>query len=158
MLDIYNHQTIIRFADFFENIVKEVVEDITLAISNINIVSKKEQNDQIKLLNKNNSLNNKIRPLLFNQLFSENIRANPDRIAIWDRGIFISFEELDRKSNSLLDCFYKAGLRHGDYIVYGGSRGLEAVIAMLAIFKLGATYVPIDPNNPEERINFILSE
>ena len=158
LVDIYSHETIERFADFFKNIIKEAVEDIKLPISDINIISKKEQSGQIKLLNKNNSLNENIRPLLFNQLFTRNIRANPDRIAICDQGIFITFEELDQRSDYLSNCFYKAGLRRGDFIVYGGSRGLEAVIAMLAIFKLGATYVPVDPNTPGERINFILSD
>jgi bacitracin synthase 3 len=156
LLDIFHYKTIKRFAEFFENIVKNVVDNTEISIGNINIASVSEQNTQINLLNKGKLIYENQQPILFNQLFAQNITTNPDRIAVWDKGKFITYKELDRKINCLIAYFYNQGVKPSEYIAYCGPRDVDAVIAMLAIFKLGAIYVPIDRNYPDERISFIL--
>ncbi|HXA48227.1 MAG TPA: condensation domain-containing protein, partial [Burkholderiaceae bacterium] len=83
----------------------------------------------------------------------------PDAIAASDDTQNLTYAELERKAGALAESI----VRHvGDCLrrpvaVYA-DRSFELVIAMYAIFKLGATYVPLDPYHPPERVKFMMED
>ncbi|RZL43953.1 MAG: amino acid adenylation domain-containing protein, partial [Pedobacter sp.] len=91
-------------------------------------------------------------------LFSEQVKKSPDGIAIVFENIKITYKELDEKSNQLANYLIILDKKPGDLIPVCINRSSEMIISIIAILKVGCAYVPIDPNYPVERINFIIQD
>ncbi|MGE5500235.1 MAG: amino acid adenylation domain-containing protein, partial [Syntrophothermus sp.] len=67
-----------------------------------------------------------------------------------------SYKELNEESNRLARYLLQKGVHEEDFVGLYMDRSLEMIIGILGILKAGAAYVPLDPNYPAERINYIL--
>ncbi|WP_016700286.1 non-ribosomal peptide synthetase, partial [Actinoalloteichus spitiensis] len=92
-------------------------------------------------------------------LFSRAVRAHPRSDAVvWDDRR-LSYAELDRRANQLARHLRTAhGVGGGTRVGVCVSRAPESVVALLAVLKAGAAYVPLDSRYPTERIRFMLSD
>ncbi|MGS0894403.1 amino acid adenylation domain-containing protein [Burkholderia stagnalis] len=81
--------------------------------------------------------------------FAEQVRRTPDRVALAGAAAPLTYRELDRCANRLASRLAGHGVALGAPVLLNLPRCTNAVIAMLAIVKLGATFVPLDPNYPE---------
>ena len=99
------------------------------------------------------------------QLFIKQVRNTPDAIALIFQDQRLTYRELDERSNQL--AHYLRTRYHTEHsqelptetlVALLLERSVEMVVAILAIFKAGAAYVPIDPNYPDERISYILKD
>ncbi len=84
--------------------------------------------------------------------------AAPDLPAIFFEDQVISYGELDRLVNQLAQRLRRHGLGPERVAALLATRRPEAVIAMLAVFKTGAAYLPLEPNHPPERIRFAMED
>jgi amino acid adenylation domain-containing protein/non-ribosomal peptide synthase protein (TIGR01720 family) len=95
----------------------------------------------------------------FLEQFQEYCEKYPNETAILDEGKTISFQELHIRVNKLahqLKEVYK--VVPNDFVAVVMSRSADTVVAALAIFKLGAVYVPMDPGFPDERLEYMLQD
>ena len=97
-----------------------------------------------------------VKPL--HQLISEVAAQNPDRTAITCGGENISYRELNRKANQLAALLIRKNVKKGDNVGFSIDRGIEMVVLLLAIMKTGAVYIPLDPQFPLNRINYMLDD
>ncbi|OLL28595.1 amino acid adenylation protein [Burkholderia sp. SRS-W-2-2016] len=83
--------------------------------------------------------------------FAERVRRTPERIALagTQHAAPLTYRELDRCANRLAAVLARQGVTQGASVLLMLPRCANAVIAMLAIVKLGAVFVPLDPNYPE---------
>jgi non-ribosomal peptide synthetase component F len=89
-------------------------------------------------------------------LFEEQVEKTPDNIAIKFKETELTYRELNEKSNQLAHYLIKNyGIQPDDLIGIELERSEWMVIGILAIIKSGGAYVPIDPEYPEQRKNFI---
>lgn len=95
---------------------------------------------------------------LTHKLFEEQCALNPERIALKTAGTTMSYGELNRQSNQLAWYLRQKGVAQGDLIALCLSPACTQVISLLALFKLGATYVPLDPTHPLSHTKNILKE
>jgi amino acid adenylation domain-containing protein len=70
----------------------------------------------------------------------------------------MTYAELDALSNALARHLVSLGIVRGDRVGLFLDRSIDAVVAILAIVKAGAAYVPIDPVHPDERARFMLAD
>ncbi len=92
------------------------------------------------------------------ELFEAQVEANPDAIAIRWGADRISYDELDRRANQLAHALQALGVAEETPVgVYMGQR-VEQIVAQVAICKAGGTYVPLDPEYPLERLQFMLAD
>ena len=70
----------------------------------------------------------------------------------------LSYDDLERKANQLARYLIGCGVRPGDRVGLLFSRSVWAYVAMLAVMKAGAAYVPLDPGFPKDRIAFIAED
>ncbi|WP_299249776.1 non-ribosomal peptide synthetase, partial [uncultured Aquimarina sp.] len=98
-------------------------------------------------------------------LFEKQVVATPDSTALVYKGEQLSYTELNQKSNQLaLEIRKQYKDRTGDdlpsdtLIPLCLDRSFEMIIAILAVLKAGGAYVPIDPEYPQERIDYIIKD
>ena len=74
------------------------------------------------------------------------------------RGALVTYRELDEAANRLAHLLAGHGVGPGECVALLFSRSAEAIVAMLAVLKTGAAYLPIDPAPPAARIGFMLAD
>src|SRR5207253_730397 len=62
------------------------------------------------------------------------------------------------RSNALASRLNKMGVQPGDFVAVCLGRSFDLIIALLAVLKAGAAYVPLDPEYPSSRLNHILTD
>jgi amino acid adenylation domain-containing protein len=84
--------------------------------------------------------------------------SHPDRIALRDRGGTLTFGAMDRAANRLAHRLIAAGVRPDSSVGVCADRSRAMVVALLAVLKAGAAYVPLDPDYPPDRLSFIVKD
>jgi amino acid adenylation domain-containing protein len=85
-------------------------------------------------------------------------KRSPDAIAVTDQHGILTYAELDRSAGVLAIELHALGAAPGARVAVYLNRDRQMIIALLAILKTGAAYVPLDPSYPAERINFVLAD
>ncbi len=80
------------------------------------------------------------------------MRRSPDSIALIADGREVSYAELDALSVAHAARLAHAGVRRGDVVAVAGARSVELVSALVAVIRLGAAYLPVDPGHPPSRV------
>lgn len=96
--------------------------------------------------------------LLLHQLFENQVRCAPDRVAVRFEEQQWTYRELNERSNQLARYLQRLGVKQNCLVGVCMERSLEMVVALLAILKAGGAYVPIDPDYPPERVAFMLED
>ncbi|WP_142254593.1 non-ribosomal peptide synthetase, partial [Mycobacterium colombiense] len=97
-------------------------------------------------------------PVSIPALFAEQVARTPDAVAVTFEARSMTYRELDEASNRLGHLLAGQGAGPGQYVTLLFSRSAEAIVAMLAVLKTGAAYVPIDPALPAARIGFMVAD
>ncbi len=98
----------------------------------------------------------KIRHL--SQFFERTCDARPDSIAVICGTSQLTYLEIDRRANRLAHLLLKRGVRQGQHVGILLERSLETYVALLAVLKADATFVPLDPSLPDDRVAFIAGD
>ncbi len=91
-------------------------------------------------------------------LFDAQVARAPEGVALSCEGRSMTYRELDEASNRLAHLLADQGVGPGERVALLLSRSAEAVVAIVAVLKTGAAYVPIDPAHPDARIGFLLAD
>ena len=90
--------------------------------------------------------------------FSEQVAKTPDAIALVLKNQQLTYQELDVYSNRVAVNLVLQGVSKGDNVGLIMNRSIEMIIAILAVLKSGAAYVPVDSNQPVSRTKHIFKE
>ncbi|MDO9025800.1 non-ribosomal peptide synthetase [Zwartia sp.] len=90
--------------------------------------------------------------------FEKQVRLTPEKIALEYRDQHITYQELNTRANQLAHYLIRAGIRCDDVVAMMLDRTPDLIIALLAINKAGAGYLPLDVDYPESRLAFMLSD
>ncbi|MGW3543235.1 amino acid adenylation domain-containing protein [Nocardia niigatensis] len=85
-------------------------------------------------------------------------RANPDGIAVSSGALTMTYRDLDTWSNRLARVLLRRGVGRESFVVVALTRSVESVMAVWALAKTGAAFLPLDPSYPVERIEHILTD
>ncbi|MDR6224078.1 non-ribosomal peptide synthetase [Desmospora profundinema] len=108
------------------------------------------------LLTQYNQTEEKLPITTLHQLFVEQAKHTPDQTAVVLGQQRITYQELDRCSNQVAHHLRERGFGVGDRIGVLADRKLETIINLLGVVKAGAAYVPLDPDHPKERRDYVL--
>jgi non-ribosomal peptide synthetase-like protein len=95
---------------------------------------------------------------LLHHLFEAQADKRPDQIALECGTERLSYAELDRAANRLAHWLCAQGVVPGSLVALWLPRSVDAYVALLAVLKAGAAYVPLDPDYPRERVEFVLAD
>ncbi len=91
-------------------------------------------------------------------LFQKNVKKTPDAIALKADNQHLTYLELNKKSNALAAEIQQLGIKENTFIGLLAGRSVEMMIGILGIMKAGGAYLPLDPEYPAGRIEFMLSD
>ncbi|MCO5948043.1 non-ribosomal peptide synthetase [Mucilaginibacter flavidus] len=94
----------------------------------------------------------------FYYLIDKCAQVYPDRTAIKFNETCWSYQKLGDNANQFARFLINRGIKKGDIIALALDRSPEMIVSLLAILKSGATYVPLDPTYPKDRIEFMISD
>ncbi|WP_240686850.1 non-ribosomal peptide synthetase [Amycolatopsis suaedae] len=90
--------------------------------------------------------------------FERQAATTPDAVALVCEDEAITYRELDAEANRLARLLAARGVRDEDVVAVALPREPRLVVALLAVMKAGAAYLPVDLDHPEERIAYLLTD
>ena len=91
-------------------------------------------------------------------LFVRQVAKTPQHTAIEEYGSSITYAELEEQANRMARLLYAVGVRPNQRVAVVAERGIELLVAVFGVLKAGAAYVPIDPDYPKKRIQYMLRD
>ncbi|MEM1319026.1 MAG: amino acid adenylation domain-containing protein [Bacteroidota bacterium] len=155
--DLFREATIAQMAGHYQQLLQAALERPDQTMSELSILTAKER---IQLLeNFNATAHDYPKNTTLIQLFEEQVVQRSTQEALRFGGKGWTYEELNERANQL-GAYLKAKYTIGpeDFAAIALERGEWMIIAILGVLKTGAAYVPIDPNYPQERIDFMLQD
>ncbi|CAM1359125.1 putative Phenylalanine racemase (ATP-hydrolyzing) [Tenacibaculum xiamenense] len=153
---LFKSSTIERLFNHYQVLLKNIVSDIKRPIGAISIVTESEKHTLLEEFNSTKVPYPKGKTLV--DLFSAQVLETPDSIAVVYSDESLSYLELDKRSNQLAHYLREQGVKPDDLIGLCLRRGLDMVVGILGILKSGGAYVPIDPDYPQDRIDYIVED
>ena len=92
------------------------------------------------------------------QLFEEQVAKTPDAVAVVFEGTEYTYRQINGMANSLAHLLRAKGVARDDIVAIISKRSHKVIVAQLAVLKAGGSYLPIDPNHPRKRIDFMLDD
>ncbi|WP_143087310.1 non-ribosomal peptide synthetase, partial [Clostridium frigidicarnis] len=154
--EFYINEATNKIFEHIENILESVLNNVEIQIDQIDILSKEEK--ELLLVGFNETKKEYFMEKTIQELFEEQVKKTPNKVALKFDGRKITYDKLNQKANALSKVLRKKGVKSDDIVGIFLQRSEDMIVAMLAILKSGAAYLPIDPNYPIDRINFILED
>lgn len=127
-------------------------------VNDLRVRSISEADQQRLLLDWNQTSSDFPDQACVHQLFEGQVERTPDSIAVVCEARQISYSELNQRANGLAEHLLSHGVKPETLVAICVDRSLEMMIGLLGILKAGAAYVPLDPNYPKKRLEYILDD
>jgi amino acid adenylation domain-containing protein len=154
--DLYEAQTIERMLKHYLLLLSSIAKDPERKICELEMMSE-EENAQI-CVEWNNTYRRYPVDMCIPELFEEQVIRTPHNLAAVYRDQQLTYSQLNDQVNRLSRRLMANGVERGNVVPILIDSGLELVVAMLAVMKSGAAFVPLDPNWPAARIRDAFNE
>ena len=154
--DLFEEISIKRLLAHFETLLSSGITSPQTAISELAILDKKERQH---ILETWNDTAISIRPYTsIHQLIEEQVSKVPNQIAVVYEGTSITYAQLNEQAEAIAQTLVDAQIPVDSPVGLYVQRSVSMIVGILGVLKAGAAYLPLDPEYPEERINFILQD
>ncbi len=153
--DLFDRDTIEKFATYYLHILDIVTTDPQQRIDLIEIIDPAERQ---QLLVERNDTATPVPETTIPELFAAQVARIPESPAVQDDQETLTYRELDIRATDLARGLRAHGAGPEAIVAVALPRSARLVVALLAIAKTGAAYLPIDPNYPSERSAYILTD
>ncbi|MFC2145725.1 amino acid adenylation domain-containing protein [Acidobacteriota bacterium] len=165
---LFKQETIKRFGNYLKKIVAAIIENPGIPLGNIEIISAEEKHRLLYDFNHTDA--EYPREMTIHGLFAQQVKKNPDHNALIGVGtrfiasdpgkqiINVTYRELNKKSHHIARLLKEKGVVSDTIVAIMMDRSPEMIAAILSILKAGAAYMPIDPEYPPDRMNYMLAD
>ncbi|NOQ27793.1 MAG: amino acid adenylation domain-containing protein, partial [Bacteroidales bacterium] len=154
--EYYRKESIHVFFDHYIQLITNTLKKSDQKLSDIEILSKEEKHQLLYEFNDTKADYPKDKTI--HQLFEEQVKRTPENIAISNKGNKLTYNELNKKANLVAQQLREIGIERDDIVSIFLDRSIETVYSMLGVLKSGGAYLPLDPDYPDDRIDFILND
>jgi len=154
--DLFTESTIRRMMMHFKQLLAAIVKAPHQAIGSLPMLSPGEQSQLLAEFN--NTKVEYAHQQTVISLFEEQVAKTPDNISVVFDAEQLTYRQLNERANQLARYLKSNGVKSEQLIPICIERSLEMLVVILGILKAGAAYVPVDPEYPSERINYLLED
>lgn len=137
------------------HIINQILENNEINLKDIEIVTPDEKKKLLYTFN--NTQMDYPKDKTISQLFEEQVEKTPNNVAVVFGDQQLTYRELNERANSLANYLRNNKISRNDIVGIMVNRSLEMLVAILAVLKSGACYIPIDPEYPQDRIEYMLN-
>jgi amino acid adenylation domain-containing protein len=152
---LFDRASIAAMVRHWQNLLTAGCEDPSRQVAKLPILADDEKN---RILHEWNDTRADYPNVCVNELFEQQAARTPDAPAVVFQGRQLTYRELNERANQLANYLRKRGI--GPEVLVGVSvnRSPEMLVGLLAIWKAGGAYIPLDPTYPQERLSFMVED
>ncbi|HST60256.1 MAG TPA: amino acid adenylation domain-containing protein, partial [Longimicrobium sp.] len=154
--DLFDAETIRRMLGHLERVLEQVVEDADRRMSALALLGEAEQARVVDEWNRTAA--DYPADACIHTLIAEQTARTPDAVAVVFADDALTYAELDARANRLARRIVSLGAGPEAFVGICLDRSAEMVVAMLAVLKSGAAYLPLDPSYPADRLAYMLED
>ncbi|SDH72406.1 non-ribosomal peptide synthase domain TIGR01720/amino acid adenylation domain-containing protein, partial [Pedobacter terrae] len=144
-----------RISDHFFKILNQIVLEDFISIKDLSPITAAEQNILLQDFQGPSVIYKEDETIC--SMFNRQVQKEPASIALIFENQKLTYKELDIRSDQVAHLIHSRGVK-GELVPIMLERSIEMIVGLLGILKSGNAYVPIDPNYPSFRINYILKD
>ncbi|OBJ70863.1 hypothetical protein A5643_09135 [Mycobacterium sp. 1274756.6] len=156
--DIYDQDSINKLVNRFQRVLTAIVADPGRPMSSVNLLDVDDGVVLDEFGHRAVLTGSKARATSIPETFVAHVAKRPSAVAVRCSGTSWTYRELDEASNRLAHLLVEHGAGPGQCVALLLPRTAQAVVAILAVLKSGAAYLPIDPAVPAARIEFMFAD
>ncbi|MBD2414279.1 non-ribosomal peptide synthetase [Nostoc calcicola FACHB-389] len=155
--DLFDGTTIARMLEHFQNLLSAIVANPQTQLSDLSLLTKKEQHQLLVEFNQTQIPNSKFQVTqCIHQLFEAQVEQTPNEVAVVFAQNQLTYQQLNQRANQVAHHLQTLGV--GPEVMVGiyMERSVEMVVAALGVLKAGGAYIPLDPVYSHERLALML--
>ncbi|MFA6308744.1 MAG: amino acid adenylation domain-containing protein [Clostridia bacterium] len=153
---LFKNETITKMAEYYLNVIKAVTENPDKLLCDIEMIDCDEREKMIKLSTATST--EYPRNKTIHKLFEEQVEKYPNKIAVTFSDRSLTYKELNERANSLAHILRGKGVKKDSIVAVLSERSIEMIIGILGTLKAGGAYLPINPDYPSERIDYLIKD
>jgi amino acid adenylation domain-containing protein/non-ribosomal peptide synthase protein (TIGR01720 family) len=153
--DLFDHDTISRLARHASVLFEALAADPDQSVDAVPLIAADERD---RLLVEWNDTGREVPATTVVDLFEAQAARTPDQRAVVAGHTVLTFAELNAAANRLARHLVELGAGPERLVALALPRSADMIVAILAVFKAGAVHLPVDPNLPPERLEFLLGD
>ena len=154
-VDVFDRVTVERLAGWFGRLLAGVVAEPGAPVGGVELLSDGERHQVVWEWN-DTAVD--VPWVSLPVLFEERVRRSPDAVAVVFEDVELSYGELNARANRLARLLIERGAGPERVVALMLPRSVELVVGLLAIVKSGAAYLPVDPEYPADRIQYMVED
>ncbi|WP_025028675.1 non-ribosomal peptide synthetase [Caldalkalibacillus mannanilyticus] len=153
---VFTDQQMKRMFERFILLANQILDDPHVAIHQLTLLSEKEKNQLLDHFNQTRREYPANKTTI--QLFEEQVKRSPERIAVSCKNETLTYHQLHLRSNQLARFLQQRGIGRGQMVGLFVNHSIDLIVAILGVLKTGAAYVPIDVHTAPKRIQEMLDD
>ncbi|WP_189986854.1 AMP-binding protein, partial [Streptomyces capoamus] len=153
--DLFDRETVESIVERFVRMLEAVAADPQVRIGSVELLSEQERD---RLLVEWNDTARDVAEATVPAVLEAQAARTPDDDALVCGQEVLSYRELHARANRLARVLIGRGVGPERIVALALPRGVEQIVALLAVLKAGAAYLPVDPAYPAERIAYMLGD
>ncbi len=155
----FENSTIVGYTQYFLELMKNVMKTSTQTLSTISMIPPQEQQQLYQwgatMSTETHDTDNE---LFLDEYVKQQVKATPDNTALHFERLEWTYHHLWQQSHFFMSALRELKVTPGTHVGLFLDRGLEAAAAILGILRLRATFIPLDPEFPPDRIQYMLED
>ena len=147
--DLFERDTVSRMVNHYIRLVDQVSNDPRLCVAEIPLLLEAEERQL--LVEWNNTARAFNLDAVYSHLFEQQVREHPHEPAVICNGQRLTYEQLNKRANQLAHLMMEQGIGAETVVALLAPRSIDLLVGILAVFKAGAAYMPLDPDHPAPR-------
>ena len=153
--DLYDEATAVLLAQWFARVLETVVADPGMAVSQVDLLDGAERE---LILHGWNETGSPVPVQTLPAMFEAQARRDPRAVAVAGDDRQVTYCELSSRANRLARYLVSRGVGPEQIVALALPRSELMIVALLAVLKAGAAYLPIDPDYPADRVAYMLKD
>ncbi|WP_157876101.1 condensation domain-containing protein, partial [Streptacidiphilus griseoplanus] len=153
--DLFERATVEQLMERFGRVLRTVSDDPETRLSAVDVMAEAERR---QVLAEWNDTAAEVPGATVPELFEAQAARTPDAVALVCEGVRVSYAELDARAARLAHRLAGRGVGAESVVALCLPRGIDMITAVLAVWKAGAAYLPVDPEQSAERLAFVLDD